>query len=103
MYELLCQAEDKLVLCHTTDLRVIQPLEGTKSPPVYIVQFQCPRDRTFSVNLCSSGHLDLVYYSDPRLELLSKPMRRQFLAILLERLQRTQSLTYEDFLKEMGA
>lgn len=102
LYELLCQPENRIVLCHTTDLRVIKPLEGTKNPHIYVVEFQCPRDKLYSINLCSEGHLDLVHYADPRLSILNQPLRQEFLEVLIERLQTYDHLTYEDFLREIG-
>ncbi|MBI4744592.1 MAG: hypothetical protein HY776_07240 [Actinobacteria bacterium] len=101
LYELLCQPERKIVLCHTTDLRTIKPLEGTVTPPIYIVHFQCPKDKLYSVNLCSSGHLDLINYADSRLRLLSEPLRQEFLELLIERLMKYEELTLEDFLREI--
>lgn len=101
MYELLCQAEQKIVICHTTDLRVIKPLEGTSTPPIYIVHFQCPKDKLYSLNLCTAGHLDLINYSDPRLSQLSEPLSQAVLEALLERLTGYEELTYEDFLGEI--
>ena len=101
VYELLCQAENKIVLCYTTDLRAIRPLKGTKSPPIYVVEFQCPRDKTYSLNLCTSGHLDLIYYSDERLCLIKKPLRQEILELLMKRLQSCEHLTYDDFLREI--
>ncbi len=101
MYELLCQAEQKIVMCHTTDLRLIKPLEGSKTPPIYIVHFQCPRDNLYSLNLCTAGHLDLLNYSDDRLRTLSEPLSQQLLEILLEKLRTYEQLTYDDFLREV--
>lgn len=101
VYELLCQVENKIVLCHTTDLRAIKPLEGTKSPPIYVVEFQCPKDQVYSINLCTSGHLDLIYYSDERLRLIEQPLRQELLGLLMEKLQTYEHLTYEDFLREI--
>ena len=102
MYELLCQAEQQLVICHTTDLRLIKHLEGTKTPPIYVVQFQCPRDNLYSLNLCTAGHLDLLHYSDDRLKLLNEPLSQQLLSVLLEKLETYEQLTYDDFLREVG-
>jgi len=103
IYELLCQAEEKVVLCNTTDLRSIKPLEGTKSPPIYIVYFQCPRDKLYSLNLCTAGHLDLIYYSDPRLRLIDQPLGQQLLDLLLAKLDGYDQLTYEDFIREIDS
>ena len=101
MYELLCQAEQKVVICHATDLRLIKPLEGTKTPPIYIVHFQCPRDKLYSLNLCTAGHLDLLNYSDSRLQLLNEPLSQQLLEMLLHKLEKYEQLTYEDFIREI--
>lgn len=102
LYELLCHAEHRLVLCHTTDLRRIQPLAGTQTPPIYVVQFECPNDHMMSLNLCSAGHLDLINYSDPRLMLLTAQIKQELQELLLSRLEKYNLLTYEDFLKEVG-
>ena len=101
MYELLCQAEQKVVLCSTTDLRTIKHLEGTKTPPIYVVHFQCPRDSLYSLNLCTAGHLDLIHYSDDRLHMLSQSLSQQLMGMLLEKLEQYESLTYEDFMREI--
>lgn len=101
MYELLCQAEQKVVLCDTTDLRLIKPLEGARTPPIYIVHFQCPRDKLYSLNLCTAGHLDLINYSDPRLRSLNAPLSQKLLELLLEKLETYERLTYDDFLREV--
>jgi len=102
MYEFLCHAEKRRVLCHTTDLRRIQPLEGAERPPIYVVHFECPNDHLLSLNLCTAGHLDLVYYSDPRLESLSALVRQEFQGLLIARLESYDQLTYKDFLREIG-
>jgi hypothetical protein len=101
MYELICQAEQKVVLCSTTDLRSVRPLEGTKTPPIYVVHFQCPHDDLYSLNLCTAGHLDLIHYSDPRLRLIDRPLSQQLLGTLLEKLESYDRLTYKDFLREI--
>ena len=101
LYELLCQAEQKVVLCNTTDIRAIKPLEGAKTPPIYIVHFQCPRDQLYSLNLCTAGHLDLINYSDDRLRLIDQPLSQELLELLLAKLETYDRLTYEDFLKEI--
>lgn len=101
LYELLCQAEKKVVLCNTTDLRAIKHLEGTKTPPIYIVHFQCPHDKLYSLNLCTAGHLDLLHYSDTRLQLIERPLSQQLLEVFLEKLEKYDQLTYEDFMREM--
>ena len=101
MYELLCQAEQKVVLCSTTDLRTIKHLEGTKRPPIYVVHFQCPRDHLYSLNLCTAGHLDLIHYSDDRLQILSQNLSQQLLEVLLDKVEQYDSLTYDDFLREI--
>ena len=103
IYELLCQAEQKVVLCHTTDLRSIKPLEGTKSPPIYVVHFQCPRDKLYSLNLCTAGHLDLIYYSDARLKQINPDLNQQLLELLLDKLEKYERLTYDDFLHEVDS
>ncbi len=101
LYELLCQAEQKVVLCNTTDIRTIKPLAGAKTPPIYIVHFQCPRDQLYSLNLCTAGHLDLINYSDDRLRLIDQPLSQELLELLLAKLETYDRLTYEDFLKEI--
>ncbi len=101
MYELLCQAEQQLVICSTTDLRLIKHLEGTKTPPIYIVQFQCPRDDLYSLKLSPAGHLELLHYSARRPKLLDEPLSQQLLSVLLEKLETYEQLTYEDFLREV--
>lgn len=103
IYELICQAEQKVVLCNTTDLRVIRPLEGTKAPQIYIVHFQCPHDGLYSLNLCTAGHLDLIYYHDERLKLIEQPLSQQLLEMLLEKLEKSDHLTYEDFMNEIDS
>ena len=103
IFELLCQAEQKVVLCNTTDLRSIKPLEGTKTPPIYVVSFQCPRDSLYSLNLCTAGHLDLIHYSDPRLKLIGQSLSQQLIELLLERLESYDKLTYQDFLSEIDS
>lgn len=101
IYELLCQAEQKVVLCNTTDLRSIRPLEGAKAPPIYIVHFQCPHDKLYSLNLCTAGHLDLIYYSDKRLKTVDSGLNQQLLEVLLDKLEKYDKLTYQDFLSEI--
>lgn len=101
IYELICQAEQKVVLCNTTDLRSIKPLEGSSKPPIYIVHFQCPHDKLYSLNLCTAGHLDLIHYSDERLRLIEQPLSQQLLELLLKKLETYDRLTYEDFIREI--
>ena len=101
IYELLCQAEQRSVVCHTTDLRRIQPLHGSSTPQIYVVQFVCPNDRLTSLNLCTAGHLALIHHTDDRLQLLSTELHSDLLEVLMERLDSYEELSYEDFLREV--